>query len=190
LKWRADAVGSETVCCHGFHPQSQSERLAIKTKRDQSSGLFGLRRSMWSRGHTFPGLPVFPWPHSRGVPPTSFISLVNSQWPHLVQWPLICMRGELLAGASRVTNSVTFQRARVYCGCQEAGGIREENTPAHLPQKPNESRLVFGLSRCWCDTIQSFFLGGGLRMKLCHRLQPPCGSTESLGAIPRRDISI
>lgn len=36
-------------------------------------------------------------------------------------------------GGQRVTNSVTFQRAGVYHGCQEAGRIREESTPAHLP---------------------------------------------------------
>lgn len=32
-----------------------------------------------------------------------------------------------------MTNSVTFENASVYCGCQEAGRIREESTPTHLP---------------------------------------------------------
>lgn len=109
LKQRADVVCSEYVCSCWFHFRSQSERLAIKAMRHQCPSHSGLRRSicqeqgpdffqvLFSHGPTAEE----PLAALKGtaLPLILHTPLVNSQWPHLVQCPLIFMRGELLAGA-------------------------------------------------------------------------------------------
>lgn len=149
-----------------FHFQSQSEHLANRS----CEGLQG-RETPHAMGRFFFQVrplaffffvPVFPSTRpSRGLSASfpSSAPLVKSQWPPFGTVAINIYESRAPRRGLRVTNTVTFQRATVYCVCQEAGEDKGRDYPppptaTSLAFEPNESRPVFGSrSASWYDTI-------------------------------------
>lgn len=102
-------------------------------------------------------VPVFPSTRpSRGLSASfpSSAPLVKSQWPPFGTVVINIYESRAPRRGLRVTNTVTFQRATVYCVCQEAGEDKGRDYPP-LPPPPVSPSNPMKAGRCLAAEAQA-----------------------------------